>query len=68
MKAKHFTTERQLFLLKQICAGLVNLEADYLSDEALEELLQGIVDILTEQSQDDVWGTEGWKKYFFIEG
>ena len=50
-------------MLKDICQQIAKLPDDWLENNG-EDLLVVIVEVLESQSQDDAWGTEGWKHFF----
>lgn len=43
------------------------MDTSKLTEEAVRELLQQIVDRLDELDNDDFFGTEGWKHFFGVE-
>ncbi len=63
MNVKALKKEAQIAMLKDICKQLSEAGDDYLNGTA-EELLDAIVDVLENQSCDDMWTTEGWQHYF----
>lgn len=58
--------EYKISMLRGICQQISELGDDWLKDNA-DGLLSAIVDVLDSQSQDDVWGTEGWEHFFGYE-
>jgi hypothetical protein len=66
VNVKSLKKEVQIEMLKDICKQLSETSDDWLDGNA-EGLLDAIVGVLDEQSQDDAWGTEGWQHFFGYE-
>lgn len=66
MDIENLKVEAKAKYLKDICKQISELEDDALTfnEEALEEVLGGLVDALNNTDGEDYFGTEGWKHRF----